>query len=498
LSRFGARVSIAAGWEYTAGLPRKGAGDGEVVAKGIQLKSEPGRVTAVDRSRLGLLALAGGGLSIALVAFVGLFMWMPDGWLPVIGWAPLMRPVYAWLLPTPAHGLSPSAFRLWFGVLLVAMWLCYLGGVVLLGRMTDAAEKARALRLVVLVSVIAHLALIVMPPLLSEDLFPYALFGRMVSHYGLNPYVTVGDAISADPMWPFSRWRHLTTHYGPTFTWLSAAATLVSGSSVVATAIAFKAMASAFAFLTTWAIWRLARDRGEDGLVPAALFAWNPLAVLETASSGHNEAVMMGLALLGLVYLQRRRLVLGVLLLVAAATVKYVTAAVLALGMVHVVFQQEGWRARLRTAAVLGGVVLAALALLYAPFWAKGGPLDTTIDLLLSRSVVVTGKASPSAGMDVGLPTLLGFAGAVVLALVVAARSDWSAVFVLSSALTLVFVVLVFSWQLPWYVLPPLALAIAGPRTPPNRILLVASMLLGLALMSLHGQLVQGHPVDAP
>src|SRR5262249_50218871 len=153
----------------------------------------------------------------------------------------------------------------------------------------------------------------------------------------------------------------------PTFTWLSALASAAAGDSVVGTAVAYRVLAVAFGWLAAWALWRLARDRGDDGLVPLALYARNPLALVETASSGHNEAVMIALALAGLLFMQRRRPVPGVLLLVASTTVKYVTGAVLGLALAAAVFEARGARARVARAAGLGGLALVAGVLLFAP-----------------------------------------------------------------------------------------------------------------------------------
>jgi hypothetical protein len=200
---------------------------------------------------------------------------------------------------------------------------------------------------------------------------------------------------------------------------------------------------------------------------------------------------MIALALVGLRFMQRRRPVPGVLLLVASTAVKYVTGVVLALSLAAAVFEARGARARAARAAGLGGLVLVATALLFAPFWRGGAGLRATADLLVDRAVVQ--PSSPGPGLP--LPALLGFATLVAVALVTAARFGWPVVATLSSGLSLVFAGLVFSWQLPWYMLPAIALALAGPRTRASRVVLGAAMLVGMGLMLLYGHIVPGRPL---
>src|SRR5207245_5121127 len=108
--------------------------------------------------------------------------------------------------------------------------------------------------------------LVVMPPVLSTDLYHYALFGRMITTYGLDPYVTPGDALRSDPLWRFADWRHVSSHYGPLFTWISAGATWLGAGRPIGTALAFKAITALFNLGGCWAVRGLARARGRgDG-----------------------------------------------------------------------------------------------------------------------------------------------------------------------------------------------------------------------------------------
>ncbi|HVR60867.1 MAG TPA: polyprenol phosphomannose-dependent alpha 1,6 mannosyltransferase MptB [Polyangia bacterium] len=433
-------------------------------------------------------------MAILAPAFVALFFWTPPGWAPALGWAPRIRDHFLWLVPANGCcGPGPAGFRTTGLLLLMAMWGSYLFGLRTLAGISEPALRQRAWRVVMAVSVATQALLIFLPPLLSEDLYHYALFGRMVSHYGLNPAITPGDAIARDPLWAFANWTDMPTHYGPTFTWLSALVTTIAGGSVYGTAVAFKTMAVLFNIASTWAILRLARERGDgdgDGIGAAALWAWNPMVLIETASSGHNDAVMVGLALLGLLLLQRGRPAPGFLLLLASATVKFVTGSVLGLFLVHHVFQAPTARVGLRRAVGMGGLLLLVLVLLYLPFWGGRAGFGATIDLLSTGKSALTGSAAPL----LARLSQAVFVVCFLVALVAAARAEWAALFVMASAVMLLFVLFVFSWHLPWYAMAGLAVTVAGPRTRANRMLLATALLMAYALSNPYAVLVSSAP----
>ncbi len=59
-----------------------------------------------------------------------------------------------------------------------------------------------SLRTVVLVAVVLHVLAVAMPLFLSRDVYSYAIYGRMVSVYGVNPYVEIPAAFPNDATYP--------------------------------------------------------------------------------------------------------------------------------------------------------------------------------------------------------------------------------------------------------------------------------------------------------
>jgi hypothetical protein len=83
----------------------------------------------------------------------------------------------------------------------------------------------------------------------------------------------------------------------------------------------------------------------------------------------------------------------------------------------------------------------------------------------------------------VPLWNLLLFTGVAILAAIVVWRSHPSRVLEMSAAVSLAFVIFVFPWLFPWYLVPALTMLAVGPPTRTNRALLVSTTLLAAILM---------------
>jgi hypothetical protein len=283
--------------------------------------------------------------------------------------------------------------------------------------------------------------------------------------------VTAGNALRGDPLWPLASWQHLTSHYGPTFTWISAALAAVGGGDPLATALWFKGAAALCDLGSCWLVWRLAAG---DRLQALALYALNPLILVELAGNGHCDAFMITLVLAGLLVGQRRPEA-GLVLLLLSFTTKYLTGVVVLLFAIQVVTRAPD---RLRAAARLAAIAALVLVALYAPFWRGLSGLATTTDLVLRA------RTDPHATAPLRILPLAFFTVATVLAAVAATRLP--RIPELAAALILVFLLIAFAWRLPWYFTTPLALALPAPATAPNRALRLIALWLGGVFMLLY------------
>jgi alpha-1,6-mannosyltransferase len=427
-----------------------------------------------------------------LIAFGCLYVSVPAGFSPRLGEerdvTSLFPALWHWrpfLLPSDAT--APDLFAGRARAIMCGLWLAYALAIAAVFRLREPESRA-GLRIVVLLTILGHALLVLMPPVLSGDLFHYALFGRMVSHYGLNPYVTAAARLREDPLWPYASWNFLTTHYGPSFTWVSAATTWLSHGNVFWTAIGFKTLAALMSLASCWLIRDISARLGEgDGLKAFALYALNPLVLIETAGIGHNEAMVVAFALTGVSLALRGHPWVALVALLLSADVKNVTASVALFFAVRFIFQGEGARMRIRRAAgVLAVGVLVAVAL-WAPFWRGCATFATSWALINRGSGLRTGE--PGQGISVLRLALFGVlvgGGAVW-----AARGSVSAALNLSAAVGLVFLIGVFPWAYAWYAIPSLALAAAARRSRANTLLLLLALAYGLACMQMYVRL---HP----
>ncbi|TBL36616.1 DUF2029 domain-containing protein [Verrucosispora sp. SN26_14.1] len=147
--------------------------------------------------------------------------------------------------------------------------------------------------------------LLVSAPLGSRDLYSYACQGWVYADGG-DPYATgVAEAGCPwlDAVAPV--WRDTAAPYGPFFVLLAALAVLLGGT-LVGTLAVLRVLAVAGLLLAAFCLPGLARAAG----VPPARATWLvlacPLVGVHLVSGAHNDAVMLGLLLLGLLLLVRR------------------------------------------------------------------------------------------------------------------------------------------------------------------------------------------------
>jgi hypothetical protein len=465
--------------------------------------AERGCETSGGRS-IGALIAAGLTLQVLLVAFVLLYVNVPIGYDVPFGLSRESPALFRTLWPYPSVSLEPAAFRKLATLVIIALWAVYLAAWIIARRSMPGWRRRQMVLVITAFTVLYHVVLaLAMPPVLSSDIYHYALFGRMVAFYGLNPYVLPGNVVSGDPVWPWVFWRDVTTHYGPIWTLISAGAAALSDQSVLLTVLTFKGVAALFNLANCLLVYCLARRlTGGDGVVALLLYAWNPLILIEVAGSGHNDAAMMTFALLGLLLAARGRMLFGLTALLLSVMVKYLTALLVLFFVIHCLARAGSWHQRAALAGRMAAVSALMVGALYAPFWAGpatlerlgtvGAPFKSFVRYLLREWLakmlggggdISLARAAAEPYIEWGL--YLGF-GLLVLALVtvVAARgSGWLRVLNVWGIASLAFVTLVYGWNLPWYLIPTLATAGVAVQTLASVRLLGATHALGLGLM---------------
>ncbi len=204
-----------------------------------------------------------------------------------------------------------------------------------------AAERGIvSTRTVLKLTVAYHLAILLLPLLLSRDVFSYAYYGRILSRYGGNPYVNTPADYPANDLWRFTwpGWRETPSVYGPVFVWLSAAITAIFRS-IPDVIMAFRAVAVAASLASVWFVVKLvSRVKPSKTAYAAAMIGLNPVILFHTVGGGHVDVLVM-LSVAAAIYLvatQRElpatvALTFGALVKVSAAVplvllIAYVTA----------------------------------------------------------------------------------------------------------------------------------------------------------------------------
>lgn len=260
----------------------------------------------------------------------------------------------------------------------------------------DQPSRARAMVLGFPIAFVIVLALVF--PITSTDIYDYLFRGRILAHYGANPFVAAPSRFSSDPLLPYVAWKEAVTAYGPLWEYLSGCLAWLLGETPAAPEnvhslllryiIGYKLLAIGGYLLCGAAIWAAlggaARKHRWAGLY---LWLWNPLVVWETAAAGHNDAwmvlfvvVAIGMFRLGQAKQARQGLlgsgVRALLALTAGGLIKFVAfffgPVMLAATVRRLPDRMQRWRL-LGTGAIVCG---ALMFLAYLPFWSGGAALQ--------------------------------------------------------------------------------------------------------------------------
>ncbi len=270
---------------------------------------------------------------------------------------------------------------------LVAAWLA-------LGRVVERCD----LRRLYLTVAIWSAPLVLAPPILSRDVYAYAVAGKMM-RVGLNPYQHGGgDLVSSWVSSTSSSWLHVPFAYGPLFLVLTRLVATVAGNWLAVAVFGMRLVAVAGTVLLAWALPRLARACGADERRAVWLGLVNPLVLTHFVGGAHADALMVGLLVAGLAVAAGRSPVAGAVLCTLAVAVK--ATAIVALPFVALLWlahRQPAHRALLRAVAATTLVAAVTFAAITALSGVGYGWVTTVDTVGISRQWT-------------SLPTGLGFA----------------------------------------------------------------------------------------
>ena len=200
----------------------------------------------------------------------------------------------------------------------------------------------------------------------SYDLFNYIFYGKIITYYHGNPYQQKALDFPGDPMLGFMHWTHNTYPYGPVWLLLTVPLSFLGWQKLLPTMILFKALAVVSYLGVCWFIYRiLAKTNPQKKLLGLTIFAFNPLVMIESLVSAHNDIVMLAFALAAFWFLLKKNFFISWLMLFLSIGIKFATVLFLPV-FLFVTWQQHQKQKIIWRKVWLASFFLMVLALLLA------------------------------------------------------------------------------------------------------------------------------------
>lgn len=193
-------------------------------------------------------------------------------------------------------------------------------------------------------------------PAFSYDMFNYMFTAKTVLIYKKNPYDVIPLNFTAiDPWVNVMRWTHLPSAYTPVWILLTLLPFLLGFGYFLLILWNIKIMIACFYLFCTWLIGKiLDKEEADKSVKGMAIFALNPLIIIECLVSGHNDIVMMAVALYSFYLFHQRKRIASFFILGLSVAFKLITACLVPVYFLH-------WK---RIYALIA-VVLAFVAVLF-------------------------------------------------------------------------------------------------------------------------------------
>lgn len=158
------------------------------------------------------------------------------------------------------------------------------------------------------------------PTMLSYDIFNYMATSKVLFFYHENPYIIMPIEFIGEPLLAFTRAANKIVLYGPSWVALTAIPYYFGFGNFILTLLGFKFFILAFYFLTVFLIWKMSRN-----IIVLILFSLNPLIIIETLISGHNDIVMIFFVIFSFFLLQKKKIFLATIFFILSVLIKYAT-----------------------------------------------------------------------------------------------------------------------------------------------------------------------------
>ena len=207
--------------------------------------------------------------------------------------------------------------------------------------------------------------------LLSHDLYEYSLRARMISFYGLNPYLHTPMEIKNDMFFPLIFWRRFTECYGPAWSLIGSFHAFFFPRSILLTGFLHKLVLLLFLISGGAVFYALAEGlKSKNSGILTLSFITNPLLIIMTLIDGHNEIVMIFFVLCSLYFLIRSKYLGALVMLALSISVKFIYLLAAPLYITYIL-RDTGYlslRQRIYKAAAACALSFLIILLLWLPF----------------------------------------------------------------------------------------------------------------------------------
>jgi hypothetical protein len=340
-------------------------------------------------------------LAFSFVGYLGFFLVLH---LRGVGWAPgqvledqpgywawIYRTVWSEDLVTASRSSDLAAhFPLWLLLAYVPISIGYLGSLAALRALPQNMQPR--LRTLLGAAVVFSIPLLLLPNLLSTDVYSYISFGRIAAVWNGNPFIDRPDKYASDEYLQWVYWSDVPSVYGPPWIYLSM---LVTGlvertwSSPVTYVLAYKIVACLLHLLNGALLWAiLSKWQPEQRSWRTAFYLLNPLPLVEFSGNAHNDVLMITFILLGIWFHLHTLWSWTVVAWTLAVLAKWIALPLLPLYGLVILWTSNGLRMRAMRLAGMAGIVAVVAMMLYLPFWRGPETLKVLIDAPPQRLMV--------------------------------------------------------------------------------------------------------------
>ncbi|MBI2026152.1 MAG: hypothetical protein HYT06_02105 [Candidatus Levybacteria bacterium] len=158
------------------------------------------------------------------------------------------------------------------------------------------------------------------PAMVSYDIFNYTTTAKVLFGYFENPYVVMPIEFPGETFLSYTHASNKIALYGPFWLILTGIPFVLGLGNFLIILLNFKIMISLFYLFSVYLIYKLTKNLNQ-----VVLFALNPLVVIESLVSGHNDIVMMFFVLLSFYLFKNKKIFMSIIFITLSIFIKYAT-----------------------------------------------------------------------------------------------------------------------------------------------------------------------------